>query len=117
VASESDEASLSEPKDAATLLEEERFAIQLVTYTSESRVAAFAEEFGIASDARYIVSKKGDQDWYSVFLGIYRSMSEATAAIESLPKRLRELGPWVRTLPAGTRLMPAAASAGPAPDD
>lgn len=116
VASTGDEASSSGQKDAATLLEEERFAIQLVTYHSESRVADFAEEFGIASNARYMVSQDGGQDWYSVFLGVYTSRSEATAAAESLPKKLRELNPWVRSLPAGTRLMPTSASADTPPE-
>jgi septal ring-binding cell division protein DamX len=106
-----DEALASEPEDGATVLKEERFAIQLVSYNSESRVAAFAEEFGVASEARYTRSQSRGQDLFSVVLGAYRSNSEAAIALESLSPRLRELGPWVRSLPAGTRLMPASAAA------
>jgi len=95
-----------DPETGATVLDQERYAIQLISFRSESSVAPFVEEFGILDEARYMHSRNEDQDWYSVFLGIYGTRKAGTAAVATLPPRLRELGPWVRSLPAGTRLIP-----------
>lgn len=38
------------------------------------------------------------RDWYVLVYGIYKTEKEATVAITSLPHRIKNLKPWVRTL-------------------
>jgi septal ring-binding cell division protein DamX len=97
--------SASEADPAGTLvLGEERFAIQLIGFRSESSVAPFVEEFGLTDTARFMQSTNEGQDWYLVLIGDYETREKGRAAVATLPERLRELEPWVRPLPAGTRL-------------
>jgi septal ring-binding cell division protein DamX len=111
-----------EPGDSATLaedketppelatgivdLQEERFAIQLISFNSESSVEPFARKFGIVDSSRYLRTERGDKIWYSVLIGNYATREKGTTAVDALPAQLRELNPWVRSLPAGTRLVP-----------
>jgi septal ring-binding cell division protein DamX len=96
----------SDAAGKAAVLDEERYAIQLISFRNESSVGPFMERFGIAEEARYIRADGESEDWYAVVLGNFPSRSEAAAAVRELPPRLRELEPWVRPLPAGTELMP-----------
>lgn len=105
-----DPAPIPGPKGEAVVLDEERFAIQLIGFRSESSVAPFVKEFGIADTARFLHTRSQDRDWYLVLLGVYVSRDEAMAALKALPPRLRELEPWVRPLSAGSRLKPGNAS-------
>ncbi len=92
------------------VLENERFAIQLISFRSESSVRPFAERYGIVDDARYMLSDSAGQTWYSVFLGNFATREEGRAAVEALSPELVELKPWVRSLSAGTSLVPVSAS-------
>jgi septal ring-binding cell division protein DamX len=89
---------------------EERFAIQLIGFRSESSVAPFAEEFGLPDTARYMHSNNQGEDWYLVLVGDYATREQGRAAVATLPERLRELEPWVRPLQAGTKLLPIGVS-------
>jgi septal ring-binding cell division protein DamX len=112
-----DEASPTAPipgsADNGVGLEGERFAVQLIAFRSESNVATFMDRFGVRADARYLHARIQAQNWYFVFLGIYETREEAGAAIDALPAPLRELGPWIRPLPAGSRLLSFAEGADP----
>jgi septal ring-binding cell division protein DamX len=92
------------------VLENERFAIQLISFRSESSVRPFAERYGIVDDARYMLSDSAGQTWYSVFLGNFATREEGRAAVEALSPELVELKPWVRSLSPGTSLVPVSAS-------
>jgi hypothetical protein len=100
--SEATTAAESEP--GRTVLEQERYAIQLVSFHSRSSVAPFVEKFEISDTALFTKSRGGDRDWYLVFAALYPTRSEASAAVEALPPRLKELEPWIRKLPIGTAL-------------
>lgn len=101
----------AEPDAKPAPPEGERFAIQLIAYQSESNVRRFVEKFDILDDARFMHYQSQGQDWYVVFLGDYATRADGAAAMAALPKRLRELEPWVRSLPPGTELTAARKSA------
>jgi septal ring-binding cell division protein DamX len=106
-----EETSTPDPRPEVLVLENERFAIQLISFRSESSVRPFAERYGIVDDARYMLSDSAGQTWYSVFLGNFATREEGRAAVEALSPEFVELKPWVRSLSAGTSLVPVGASA------
>ncbi len=105
-----EETSTPDARPDVAVLENERFAIQLISFRSESSVRPFAERYGIVDDARYMLSDSAGQTWYSVFLGNFATREEGRGAVEDLAPELVELKPWVRSLSAGTSLFPVSAS-------
>jgi septal ring-binding cell division protein DamX len=95
------------PAPGPVVLDSERFTIQLIGFRSPARIAAFAGEHGIASQARWLRAPGKGRTWHLVVLGDYASREEAQAALTALPAGLRALSPLVRSLAAGTELMPA----------
>jgi len=93
--------------ERAIVLNEERFSIQLIAFRNESSLAPFVESYGIADAAYYLRLGNGNQGWYCVLLGNYGTKEEGRAALEALPPRLRDLDPWLRSLPVGARIFPA----------
>ena len=87
-----------------SLPEESQYAIQLVAYHSRGRIGPFVERFGLDNRASITEVRIAGRPGYAVLLGPYDSESAASLAIANLPAELRALGPWVRRLPAGTRL-------------
>lgn len=90
----------------AAVLREPAYAVQLVAYHGRGPIAPFVERFGVADQAKVAAIRINGRPAYAVLLGPYGSESEARAAIDELSPGLRSLGPWVRRLPAGTRLQP-----------
>jgi septal ring-binding cell division protein DamX len=90
----------------ALILDSERYAIQLIGFRTPARIAAFARDQGIADRARWLRAPGKGRAWNLVVLGDYASRDEAQAALLALPPALRALSPLVRSLPAGTELMP-----------
>jgi septal ring-binding cell division protein DamX len=88
------------------VLTEERYIVQLIGFRTRGSVAAFAEEMGIRSEARYLEMRFGGRPWYGVILGNYASEAEAEAAAEAMPQTLRDLDPWIRSIPPGSELLP-----------
>ena len=88
------------------VLEAQRYAIQLVVYTGRARIRPFASRYGIADQVSAIQVRLSGRPAYAVVLGRYASETEAREAIAGLTQELRALRPWVRQLPAGTRLLP-----------
>jgi len=107
-----EETSTPDARPGVVVLENERFAIQLISFRSESSVRPFAEQYGIVDDARYMLSDKAGQTWYSVFLGNFATREEGRAAVETLSPEFLELKPWIRSLSTGTSLVPV----GPSPE-
>lgn len=87
-------------------LEGPGYAIQLVAYHSRARIGPFVEQHGIGGQARIAAIRAGGRQAYAVLLGPYVSAAEASQALGALPAALRDLTPWVRRLPSGTRLQP-----------
>ena len=97
------------PVDAppAEALSGSGYGVQLVAYNQWDRLASFLARFGLSGgQAKAVPTRIGGGSGYAVVLGPYLSEAEALEAIARLPGRLRDLRPWVRPLPAGTRLLP-----------
>jgi septal ring-binding cell division protein DamX len=82
------------------------YGVQLVVYTSPGRLQPFAERHGLGGRAVVVETRVHGRDGYAVLTGPFASEDAARAALADLPAGLRELDPWVRRLPAGTRLLP-----------
>lgn len=89
-----------------SVLGEPRYGIQLVAYHSRSRTGPFVQRHGLDDRAIITEVRIAGRPAYAVLVGPYDSESAAGLAIADLPAELRALGPWVRRLPAGTRLQP-----------
>lgn len=97
-----DAAEASSPR----VLTEERYVVQLIGFRTRGSVAEFSEEMGIRREARYLEMRFGGRPWYGVILGDYATEAEAEAAAEAMPRVLRDLDPWIRSIPAGSELLP-----------
>ncbi|MGO3345997.1 MAG: SPOR domain-containing protein [Marinomonas sp.] len=73
-----------------------RYTLQLLGTYSLSTVKEFIQSQGSISVFSYFKSKHKGRDWYVVVYGMYRSRSNAIAAVESLPQDLKKLNPWAR---------------------
>jgi septal ring-binding cell division protein DamX len=82
------------------------YGVQLVVYTSPGRLQPFAERHGLVGRAVVVETRVSGRDGYAVLTGPFASEDAARAALADLPAGLRDLDPWVRRLPAGTRLLP-----------
>jgi septal ring-binding cell division protein DamX len=98
--------SVPESSGEPAVLEAQRYAIQLVVYTSRARIRPFASRYGIADQVSAILVRFSGRPAYAVVLGRYKSETEAREAIAELTPELQALRPWVRQLPAGTRFFP-----------
>jgi DamX protein len=78
----------------------ERYTLQLIGFRTQTSIAAFVREHGIAGEAHWMRTPGRARDWYLVLLGDYASRQEAQEALASLPAGLRGLSPMVRALPA-----------------
>ena len=86
-------------------LTEGAYGVQLVVYTNPDRLQPFAQRHGLAGRAVVVETRFRGRDGYAVLMGPFASEDSARAALADLSPELRELGPWVRRLPAGTRLL------------
>jgi septal ring-binding cell division protein DamX len=82
------------------------YGIQLVFYADTERLRPFAERYGLAGRAVVVDTRVRGRDGYAVLTGPFATESEARLALAELSPELRALDPWVRRLPAGSRLMP-----------
>lgn len=74
-----------------------RYSLQLLGTYNLDTVKDFIKSQGSISVFSYFKSKHKGRDWYVVVYGMYRNRSEAIAAVESLPKDLKNLNPWARS--------------------
>lgn len=72
------------------------FTVQLFGDYNLERVKAFAKQLNLTGTANYACTKNKGRDWYIVTIGSYATDGEAQQSINKLPKRIRELSPWVR---------------------
>ncbi len=71
------------------------FVIQLVASSKLQEVEAFVKKYNVKSGRFYKTMNRG-KDWYVLVVGNYVSKAVAKKAIKGLPRRLRNLKPWVR---------------------
>ena len=75
----------------------DHYSLQVGSVTREDSIIKFLKENGASNDAAYIhVVIKGVAR-YNALYGVYEDYTEAKAAIETLPKGLKKVKPWVRS--------------------
>lgn len=74
------------------------FTLQLISYNEQADAQRFAASLGDGAPVGIYRSHKRDKYWYAVVHGVYASHAQASAAIATLPERVRTMKPWVRKL-------------------
>lgn len=75
-----------------------RYTLQLLGTYNQKTVKDFIRSQGSVDAFSYFQTKHKGQDWFVVVYGSYRNRSEAIGALESLPKDLKSLNPWARSV-------------------
>lgn len=75
-----------------------RYTLQLLGGYNKETIQEFIRDQGSLSALSYFKSLHNNKEWYVVVYGEYRNRSEAIAAVENLPKDLRKLNPWARSV-------------------
>ena len=71
------------------------FTLQLLGSFNESTALEFMEEYDVG-DAVYTRTRHQGEPWFIVVHGTYPDRGAAREAIDSLPERVRAMGPWPR---------------------
>jgi DamX protein len=112
-----EEPTRSEPvaaaEEAALVTEELLYALQLIGFRNLDRFREFASDVGLESPVWYLEGSYGGRPWYSLIEGLYPDYGAAQEALDKMPESIRALDPWIRPLPAGTRLGSVEAPAAP----
>lgn len=90
----------------ARTLKEPRFGIQLVAFKNESDMRDYIRNSQLGDNALYAHSATKEGNWYIVAKGFYPTREEAQNVAETLPAKLKSLGPWVKRYPAGMTYYP-----------
>jgi TPR repeat protein len=75
----------------------DHYSLQIGSVTREEKIINFLKQNGVSNDAAYIRVVIKGVTRYNALYGVYENYSDATAAIEDLPPRLRKVKPWVRS--------------------
>ena len=75
------------------------YTVQLVTSPSQADMARFIDRNvkQLALDSlAFSITERDQRTNYNLFFGVFRTVTQARAAIVALPPELRANGPWVR---------------------
>ena len=75
------------------------YTVQLVTSPSQADMARFIDRNvkQLALDSlAFSITERDQRTNYNLFFGVFRTVTQARAAIAALPPELRANGPWVR---------------------
>jgi DamX protein len=82
------------------------YGIQLIGFTGFGDLQRFAARSSLPQPVYYLRETAKGRPLYLVMHSLHKDRSEARAAAGALPANLAQLGPLIRTLPAGTKLWP-----------
>ncbi len=74
------------------------YTLQLLGTHNESAIPSFIRTHQLVGRVSYFRTYHKGDDWYVLLYGIYPSREAALAAVETLPKAVRDQNPWARTL-------------------
>ncbi len=74
------------------------YTIQLIDATSAANAAGFIKKQQLNHNARYFHRQLNGKDLYVVVYGIYANKTLANNAVKTLPKKVQQLRPWVRSI-------------------
>jgi hypothetical protein len=86
-------------RDEKTLLlhDSDSFTLQLMGVREATELTRFVTDNHL-QDAHIFHTYYLNKDWYVLVSGSYKNHTEALKAIETLPKEIKELKPWIRQL-------------------
>jgi len=87
------------PKAYTVQLVTKAYTVQLVTSPSQADMARFIDRNvkQLALDSlAFSITERDQRTNYNLFFGVFRTVTQARAAIAALPPELRANGPWVR---------------------
>ena len=93
------------PEDWVRAQKANYYTLQLASSTNRKLIEKYYNENQLQGIAGYYVNRRQGENWYALVYGAYPTVSEANAAIATLPKDLRKWSPWVRKLKEVQRLI------------
>lgn len=81
-----------------------RYALQMISFSGLQGLRRFARREGLPPQVYYLAETYKGRPVYAVIHSLYADQAAATEALSNLPAGLRELDPWVRSLPLGAEL-------------
>lgn len=72
--------------------------VQLLGSSSEKEVLAYINANQLQGKVAYYRGDNKGKDWYVVLYGLYKTRSEAQAAVSGLPESLKKKNPWVKSM-------------------
>jgi len=76
----------------------QHYAVQLLASHSEANIQEFLTQFGSAQPAGYFETRYQGKPWFVAVLADFDDRDQASAAISSLPAKLRSNEPWIRSV-------------------
>jgi DamX protein len=74
------------------------YAVQLLASHSQASIIDFIAQLGGEHPAGYFETRYQSKPWFVAVLASFDDRNQATAAISSLPAKLRSNEPWVRSV-------------------
>lgn len=74
------------------------YTLQLIGLSDKKRIESFVQSNHLQGKIDYVHSQKNGKDWYVVLYGHYSTAAQAKHAINTLPKGVQSLSPWVRNM-------------------
>ncbi len=74
------------------------YTMQMLGSNEQARILRFIKSFPDQSQFRHFETINNDQPWYVLVYGQYPTYDQAVAAVDNLPKELKNQKPWVRRI-------------------
>lgn len=74
------------------------YTAQYIAGYQEATVVSFLRQHDSVPGLRYTRTERGGRSWFVVFYGQYDTREQARADLARLPRELRQLEPWIRSL-------------------
>lgn len=76
----------------------ERYTIQLVATANKAAMLRFIDRNNLRGNAIYYKTQRKNNDWYTLILGSFESLSVAKKTVSRLSASLRKTKPWVKPI-------------------
>lgn len=74
------------------------WTIQMLAFKDLNKVHTFIQENQLSNEAAYFSEKSDDGVYYKLIYGVYRTKEQANKARLTLPAKLKQHGPWLRSI-------------------
>jgi len=83
------------------------WTIQLSAFSDQAKVKTFIDVNGLHDSAAYFVEKSNDKVLYKLIYGAYKTKEQANSARQNLQNKLKQAGPWLRSIESVQTLIKA----------